>query len=102
MSLILEKRTIERARDSLSFRTQAFIDGHFVPAISGKTFATQNPATSKPLAEIAECSHEDVDRAVCSARNAFEKGSWSRRSPAERKRVLLKCAELFEKHDAEF
>src|SRR5690606_13571003 len=72
---------------------RAFIDGQYRPALSGKTFATINPATGKVIAEIAACDGEDVDLAVASARKAFESGVWSRRAPAERKQVLLRFAE---------
>ena len=40
---------------ALSLPTQAFIDGSFRPAKSGKTFDTINPATGKVLAKIAAC-----------------------------------------------
>ncbi|MGB3148387.1 MAG: aldehyde dehydrogenase [Paracoccaceae bacterium] len=79
---------------TLSFRHQAFINGKFVDAASGKTFACINPATDALLANVAECDAEDVDRAVAAARAAFEAGSWSRATPAHRKGVLLKLADL--------
>lgn len=46
---------------TLDLPTGAFIDGGYRPAISGKTFATLNPATGETLAEIAACGAEDVD-----------------------------------------
>ena len=101
MPLPLEASAIQQARAALEFRTQAFIDGRFVDAASGKTFTTENPARGEPLAEIAACDAEDIDRAVRAARAAFESGVWSRRSPSERKAVLLRFAELIEQHDAE-
>lgn len=78
----------------LSFRGQAFIDGRFVDAQSGRTFDSINPATGAVLTPVAECDSADVDRAVAAARRAFEDGRWSRRPPGERKAVLLKLAEL--------
>ncbi len=93
-----ENDTIRSAVSRLDFRTQAFIDGKFVDAASGKSFVTENPATGKPLTEIAACDKEDVDRAVKAARSAFEKGSWSKMSPADRKIVLFKFAGLLETH----
>ncbi len=78
----------------LSFRNQAFINGQFVPAASGKTFASINPATGDTLAQVAEGDAEDIDRAVAAARKAFDAGHWSRVAPAERKAVLLRLAEL--------
>jgi len=78
------------------FRTRAFVDGAFHDAASGATFATENPATGRPLAEVAAGDHEDIDRAVRAARRAFDDGRWSRRPPAERKAVLLRFADLLE------
>ncbi|MBE1285517.1 MAG: aldehyde dehydrogenase family protein [Rhodobacteraceae bacterium] len=78
----------------LSFRGQAFIDGQFVDAASGKTFDSINPATGTVLAPVAECGEEDVDRAVAAGRKAFEDGRWSRMAPGDRKAVLLKLADL--------
>ena len=59
------------------FRTLAFIDGEFVPAAGGQTYLSENPATGRPLAEVALGGTEDVDRAVGAARRAFEDGRWS-------------------------
>ena len=88
-----------RARaDSLSFRSQAFIDGRFVDAASGETFDTISPVDGRVLASIAACDAEDVNRAVAAARAAFEDGRWSRRAPAERKAVLLAFADLIRAH----
>jgi 4-(gamma-glutamylamino)butanal dehydrogenase len=74
----------------------AYIDGASVPPESGATFQTMNPATGRVLAEIAACGPEDVDRAVHSARRAFQHGEWSRLAPSDRKRVLLRFADLIE------
>jgi gamma-glutamyl-gamma-aminobutyraldehyde dehydrogenase len=94
MSLDLTRDAIDHAVANLRFRTQAFIDGRYVGAKSGRTFATENPANGQTLAEIAQCDTHDVDAAVASGRKVFERGDWSRRKPSERKRVLLKFAEL--------
>ncbi len=79
-----------------TFRTDAFIDGTFRPALSGERFTSENPATGAKLAEIAAGDAVDVDLAVAAARRAFADGRWSRRSPAERKAVLLRLADLIE------
>src|SRR5262245_31856531 len=73
------------------------IDGKWVPAASGKTFASHNPATGELLATIAEGDASDIDRAVGAARRAFE-GPWSKLKPYERQALLLKLADLVEKH----
>ena len=79
---------------SMSFHSGAFIDGSFRPATSGKTYASINPATSAPLANIAACDQSDVDFAVQKARDAFEDGRWSRIQPAARKEALISLAKL--------
>ncbi len=79
---------------ALSFRSRAFIDGKFIDAASGRTFASVNPATREVLAQVAECDEEDVNRAVAAGRRAFEDGRWSRMAPGDRKAVMLKLADL--------
>ena len=101
MSLILESPAIRSAVAALKFRTDAYIDGRLVPAQSGKKFPTENPATGKVITEIAACEAADVDAAVRSARKAFDSGSWSRMSPLNRKKVLLKYADLLEANAGE-
>ena len=76
---------------------RAFIAGAFSPAADGKTYENINPATGKVLNQVADCSSADVDRAVAAARKAFDSGVWSRQSPTDRKRVLLRLADLLER-----
>ena len=90
----------ERAR-RLEFRTQAFIDGRYVDAASGATFDSINPSTGKLLARVASGDSEDIDRAVSSARGVFRKGSWANLAPAQRKKTLLRLAELIREHGEE-
>jgi acyl-CoA reductase-like NAD-dependent aldehyde dehydrogenase len=91
----------QREAKELTYRTQAFIDGQFVDAASGRTFPTISPRDGSLLAEVAEGDAEDVDRAVAAARAAFEDGRWARQTPAQRKRVLLRFTELVREHRAE-
>ncbi len=79
---------------NLSIRGQAFIDGQFVDAVSGKTFDSINPATGEVLAQVAECDAEDINRAIAAGRVAFEDGRWSRMAPSDRKAILLNLADL--------
>ena len=77
------------------------IGGKWVDAVSGKTFITVNPATAEPLAQVAEGDAADIDRAVAAARKAFDEGPWPHEKPAQRTKVLLKIAELIDKHSDE-
>jgi gamma-glutamyl-gamma-aminobutyraldehyde dehydrogenase len=93
MSELSHDEWISRAV-ALWIRDKAFVDGEFVAACSGRTFASVNPATGEILADVASCGEEDIDRAVAAARRSFEAGVWSRASPAHRKEVLLRLAQL--------
>ncbi|MBD8591869.1 aldehyde dehydrogenase [Pseudomonas sp. CFBP 8758] len=96
MTELLSKEGYLGLAGRLEYRTQAFVDGTFHPARSGRTFATRNPATGAHLADVAACDSQDVDLAVASAKAAFEDGRWSALSPAARKAVLLGFAQLLE------
>lgn len=73
------------------------IDGQWRDAASGKRFETHNPATGELLATVAEGDAEDINLAVAAARRAFE-GPWSKVKPYERQMLLLRLADLVEKH----
>ncbi|GBL58924.1 putative aldehyde dehydrogenase [Pseudomonas citronellolis] len=98
MAELLSRAEYAAIAAELRFPTQAFIDGSFRDAVSGRTFASSNPATGERLADIAACDAEDVNLAVASARLAFEDGRWSKRSPGERKAVMQRFAQLLEDH----
>ena len=78
----------------LSLRNDCWVDGRFVPALSGQRFETINPATGAVLAQVARGDTGDIDRAVVRGRAAFGSGVWSGLTPAERKAVLLRWAQL--------
>ena len=86
---------------TLTFRNQAFINGKYVASASGKTFDCVNPATGQVLTKVAACEQADVDAAVKAARAAFEKGTWANMAPAQRKRIMLKLADLMMKNREE-
>ena len=46
------------------------IDGEWVPALSGETFTTTNPATEAVSGVLAKAAEPDVDRAALAARRA--------------------------------
>jgi len=85
----------------MDFPNAAYIDGAYRPAISGKTFATVNPATGETLTEVAACGAEDVDFAVEKAREAFDDGRWSRMHPSDRKDVLIRLCKLLTRNRRE-
>ena len=88
--------------DFLNAPKKLLIDGRWVGAASGKTFATYNPATGEVLAKVAEGELEDIDRAVKAARRAFDSGPWSRMTPSKRGQMIWRLADLLEQHLDEF
>lgn len=74
-----------------------FIGGGWVDARSGRTMESRNPATGAVIATVPRADRQDIDVAVTAARKAFE-GPWSRFKPYERQVLLLRIADLFEKH----
>ncbi|RZA35521.1 MAG: aldehyde dehydrogenase [Lysobacteraceae bacterium] len=83
----------ERAA-KLAIDGRAFIDGFRVEARSGARFDCLSPVDGRKLAEVARCDAVDVDAAVQSSRAAFEDRRWSGMAPAQRKRVLIRLADL--------
>ncbi|XP_055820686.1 benzaldehyde dehydrogenase, mitochondrial-like [Solanum dulcamara] len=79
--------------------TKLFINGQFVDSTSGKTFPTLDPRTGEVIAHVAEGDVEDINRAVIAARNAFDEGPWPKMSAYERSKILLRIADLIEKHN---
>ncbi len=78
-----------------------FIDGEFKPAADGRVFTTVNPASEESLSEVALAGPADVDRAVSSARTAFER-VWSRMPGSERAKYIYRIARLLQERAREF
>ncbi len=82
----------------LKFEGRAFINGRYADALSGRTRPSINPGNGDELVEVSVCSNEDAETAINGARSAFESGAWSKMAPVDRKMVLVRWAELIEKH----
>ncbi len=85
----------QRARD-LRIEGRAFIQGEYCAAAQGGQFDCISPVDGRVLAQVASCDLADAERAVASARAAFEAGSWAKLAPAKRKAVLIRFADLLE------
>ncbi len=77
-----------------------FLDGRFTSPDAHEQFVTINPATEQTLASVALANASDVDRAVASARRAYEK-VWSKTSGAERAKYLFRIARLNQERSRE-
>ncbi|WP_421172577.1 gamma-aminobutyraldehyde dehydrogenase [Aeromonas sp. 601115] len=83
----------------MKLSTQLLIDGQFVTG-EGQAEPILNPANGEQIAAVPEASFEQVNRAVNGAQRAF--AQWSRTTPASRSNLLLRLADLVERHAEEF
>ena len=90
----------ERA-SALEIDGRAFINGQRTWAASEQTFDDFSPIDGRLLAKVARGDVADIDAAVAAARAAFEDRRWAGKSPAQRKRTLIKFADLILKNTAE-
>ncbi|MBA5606858.1 aldehyde dehydrogenase [Duganella sp. FT3S] len=90
----------ERAA-ALTIDGRAFIGGQRVWARSEQRFDKLSPVDGRHLGQVARCDGADVDLAVAAARAAFEDRRWAGKSPAQRKRVLIRFADLVQQHGPE-
>ncbi|HSN06726.1 MAG TPA: aldehyde dehydrogenase family protein, partial [Candidatus Angelobacter sp.] len=77
-------------------KVQHFIGGTFVDSLDGATFDSVSPIDNTVIAHVAEGSTADADRAVEAARRAFDEGPWPRMSPAQRRKIIHRAADVME------
>ena len=85
----------------LKDRYDLFINGEFVPGVEGRYFDTINPSNEEKIAEVAEAGKADIDKAVSSARKAYDK-TWSKMPPKERGEYIFRIARLVQESAREF
>jgi aldehyde dehydrogenase (NAD+) len=86
--------TVTEGPKASRIQDRLFVGGRFVDALDGRTFETLNPHDGSVLANVAEATPADVDRAVEAASAAFP--AWARLGAASRGRLLLKLADRIE------
>jgi len=74
------------------------IDGEETESVSGERFASVDPWTREPWAQVALGGPQDADRAVQAARRAFDEGPWPRMGYAERGALLHRFAALIQEN----
>ncbi|HLI89614.1 MAG TPA: gamma-aminobutyraldehyde dehydrogenase [Ktedonobacteraceae bacterium] len=77
------------------------INGELVNSSTGKTADDISPATGAVIARVPETTLDDMNRAVASARAAFDDGRWSGLPHGARAAILEKLASLVEEHAGE-
>jgi phenylacetaldehyde dehydrogenase len=89
-------------RDYLNARHRLFIGGRFIASAANETLPVIDPTSGERISEFPAGDAEDIDRAVNAARAAFDGGQWSKLSAPARERIMLRLADLLEKHAEEF
>jgi betaine-aldehyde dehydrogenase len=79
-----------------------WIDGKWTDSVGGQKTAIENPATHEKIAEVANSSRADVDRAVQAAKKAYYDGRWTGLARGDRQNMIWKLGELVEKKAEEF
>jgi aldehyde dehydrogenase (NAD+) len=75
-----------------------FIGGEWVEPASSRTIDVTSPHSEELVGRVPEGTDPDIDRAVASARDAFDNGEWPRLSPQERIAVVQKFSEVYAAH----
>ncbi len=84
----------EGARRFAAAEHPMLIGGDWVEAADGRTFEVYDPATGEVLGHAARGGSEDIDRAVKTARAAFDAGSWREMTASERGRAIHRLGDL--------
>ncbi len=79
-------------KDSTLLHRQAFINGEWLAADSGKTFSVTNPATGEELARVADCGTAETKRAILAAEAALPE--WRAKTATARAAILRKWHDL--------
>lgn len=83
-------------KDSSLLRREAFVNGEWLTADSGKTFAVTNPATGEILAQVADLGAEETQRAIAAAEAALP--DWRSKTATSRAHTLRRWYDLILEH----
>ena len=95
--MTLNYQLVKEKKLQLSFPSELFINGNYQKSISEEIFDNISPIDGKIINQISFAQKKDIDKAVSSAKEVFQKGYWSNLPPGQRKKILLKFAELLER-----
>ena len=95
--MTLSYQLVKEKKIELKFPSELFINGNYHKSISEKFLDNISPIDGKIINQISFAHQEDIDKAVSLAKEVFHKGYWSNLPPGQRKKILLKFAELLER-----
>ncbi|WP_040976486.1 NAD-dependent succinate-semialdehyde dehydrogenase [Necropsobacter massiliensis] len=86
-------------QDFSLIKTHAYINGEYIAANNGNTFAVTNPANGREICRVADLGAEETEAAICAAANAQQQ--WKKVLPKARAAVLRRWYELVLRHKDE-
>ena len=93
---MIKQEDINKHRYSIIPNQNLLIGENWVSSKSGKTQSIISPIDGKIISELQVANNLDVNEAVLSAREVFDKGHWSNMPPLNRKKIMLRIAEIIE------
>ena len=81
----LNYQLIKEKKSKLIYPSDLFINGNYQKSISEKFFDNISPIDGKIINQISFAHQEDIDKAVRSAKEVFQRGYWSNLPPGQRK-----------------
>ena len=93
---MIKQEEINKHRYSIIPNQNLLIGENWVSSKSGKTQSIISPIDGKIISELQVANNLDVNEAVLSAREVFNKGHWSSMPPLNRKKIMLRIAEIIE------
>ncbi|MEQ8349719.1 MAG: NADP-dependent succinate-semialdehyde dehydrogenase [Sneathiellaceae bacterium] len=78
--------------DKSLLRSQCYVDGAWIDADSGKSFAVTNPATGEEIGKVPEMGASETRRAIEAADKAWP--AWRRKTAKERAVILRRWFDL--------
>jgi gamma-glutamyl-gamma-aminobutyraldehyde dehydrogenase len=99
--MMTKATTLAKLRERPVAPGQHLIDGSWTDSVDGSTKEVISPIDGEVLTRIATGGEKEIDLAVRAARRSFESGAWSLMSPARRKNVLTRLADLIDLHKEE-
>ncbi|MFL5650592.1 MAG: aldehyde dehydrogenase family protein, partial [Chloroflexota bacterium] len=86
--------TTEALSETSVIKVENYIAGRWLPAASGETIDSLDPATGALVAVAPRSGADDADRAIAAARATFDEGVWPATSGRERAAILFELARL--------
>tara|TARA_B100000963_G_scaffold316810_1_gene296860 strand:- start:756 stop:2243 length:1488 start_codon:yes stop_codon:yes gene_type:complete len=95
---MLDQKEVNKFRFNQIQNQKILVGSNWVHSKSGQTQSIISPIDGKEISKLQVCDHLDVNDAVLSGRKTYERGDWSNMPPINRKKIMLKIAELIEKN----